>query len=122
MEQELERLVEVGDLYRLFYKGSPSFRIVPPEAKAKRRQVSQKPAAAEASLDLTTQIDFCPIQDDLNLQLDFGQDHEDKDVHLDFGETNFEIQSRKPEKKKAIPKVAVDNMKIKVEAEFILPD
>ena len=49
MEQELERLVEVGDLYRLFYKGSPSFRIVPPEAKAKRRQVSQKPADAEHS-------------------------------------------------------------------------
>lgn len=38
VEEELERLVAVGELARVDYKGSASFRIVQPEAKAKRRR------------------------------------------------------------------------------------
>lgn len=38
VEEELERLVHVGELARVDYKGSASFRIVQPEAKAKRRR------------------------------------------------------------------------------------
>ena len=45
MEQELERLVGVGELARVDYKGSASFRIVQPDAKTKRRRRSQKPTA-----------------------------------------------------------------------------
>ena len=39
VEEELERLVSVGELARVDYKGSASFRIVQPEAKAKRRRL-----------------------------------------------------------------------------------
>ena len=38
VEEELERLVSVGELARVEYKGSPSFRIVQPETKTKRRR------------------------------------------------------------------------------------
>ena len=47
MEQELERLVGVGELARVDYKGSASFRIVQPDAKTKRRRRSQKPSGAQ---------------------------------------------------------------------------
>ena len=43
VEEELERLVSVGELARVDYKGSASFRIVQPEAKAKRRRRGTKP-------------------------------------------------------------------------------
>jgi hypothetical protein len=43
VEEELERLVTVGELARVDYKGSASFRIVHPGAKAKRRRRGTKP-------------------------------------------------------------------------------
>ena len=43
VEEELERLVSVGELARVDYKGSASFRIVQPDAKAKRRRRGTKP-------------------------------------------------------------------------------
>jgi len=44
VEEELERLVSCNELARVDYKGSASFRIVLPEAKAKRRRRFPKPA------------------------------------------------------------------------------
>ena len=48
MEEELERLVTCNELARVDYKGSASFRIVLPEAKAKRRRRFPKPSSLPA--------------------------------------------------------------------------
>ena len=51
ISEELERLVQVGELARVDYKGSASFRIVNPNGKAKRkRRAPNKPPAPQQGL------------------------------------------------------------------------
>ena len=58
MSDELERLVEVGQLARVDYKGSASFRIVNPNGKVKRKRRSLKIVEGSKPPGLVTNI-FC---------------------------------------------------------------
>ena len=58
VSDELERLVEVGQLARVDYKGSASFRIVNPNGKVKRKRRSLKIVEGSKPPGLVTNI-FC---------------------------------------------------------------